>query len=339
MNVLVGSFWGSSVGLVVALGILFMAVFLVTTMLLGGRQKRRRELALAKRLGRKHRAEEAGAGATEEAPTSVTTKWVPSGFAEFGRRFAVASGFSAALDDRLERAGLPIASGEFVALTAICGLAGALFAALLVQHIVFVLMIAAIAAFIPYVWMTRSQRKRLNALTDQLADTLGILASSLRAGYSFLQALDTVSKEIGEPSAHEFQRVVAEIRLGRPIDEGLLAMAERTGSNDLKWAVIAINVQREVGGNLAEILDIVANTVRERAYIRRQVRVLTAEGRMSVAILCALPFLLFLYMLIVNPDYVSLLWTRTAGVVMLAGAGLLMATGIAIMSRIVKIDV
>jgi tight adherence protein B len=336
MNAPIASFWGSEVGLFVALGILFMAVFLVTTMLLGGREKRRRELALAKRLGRGHPAEEAE---TEEKPVAVATKWVPSGFAEFGRRFAVASGFSAALDDRLERAGLPIASGEFVALTAICGVAGALFAALLVQHIVFVLLIAAMAAMVPYYWMIRSEKKRLNAITDQLADTLTVLASSLRAGYSFLQALDTVSKEISEPSAHEFQRVVAEIRLGRPIDDALLAMAERTGSNDLKWAVIAINVQREVGGNLAEILDIVANTVRERAYIRRQVRVLTAEGRMSVAILCALPFLLFLYMLVVNPEYVSLLWTRTAGVVMLAGGAVLMGTGILIMSRIVKIDV
>jgi hypothetical protein len=96
----------------------------------------------------------------------------------------------------------------------------------------------------------------------------------MRAGYSFLQALDTVSKEIGEPSATEFQRVVAEIRLGRPIDEALTAMAIRVQSDDLKWAVIAINVQRQVGGNLAEVLDIVANTVRERAYIRSPSQVL-----------------------------------------------------------------
>ena len=106
--------------------------------------------------------------------------------------------------------------------------------------------------------MVRALKKRQQALIDQLADTLSILATSLRAGYSFLQALDTVSKEIGEPSASEFQRVVAEIRLGRPIDDALVAMAHRVHSDDLRWAVIAINVQRQVGGNLAEVLDIVS---------------------------------------------------------------------------------
>ena len=185
----------------------------------------------------------------------------------------------------------------------------------------------------------RSHRKRLNMLLDQLADTLSILASSLRAGYSFLQALDTVSKEIGEPSASEFQRVVAEIRLGRPIDDALTAMAHRIDSDDLKWAVIAINVQRQVGGNLAEVLDIVANTVRERAYIRRQVNVLSAEGRLSVTILAVLPFFILLYMAIVNPDYIEPLFTTTAGIIILIGGGLWMALGIYVMTRIVKIDV
>jgi tight adherence protein B len=226
-----------------------------------------------------------------------------------------------------------------VALTVLCALGGALFAGLLVQNIVFVLLISAAAAFIPHYWMTRAYRKRQNLLVDQLADTLSILASSLRAGYSFLQALDTVSKEIGEPSAHEFQRVVAEIRLGRPIDDALTAMAARINSDDLKWAVIAINVQRQVGGNLAEVLDIVAATVRERAYLRRQVRVLSAEGTISVAILASIPFVILLYLAIVNPEYVSLLFTRTGGLIMLGFAAVLMTLGIWIMTRIVKIDV
>ncbi len=94
-------------------------------------------------------------------------------------------------------------------------------------------------------------------------------------------------------------------------------MAERVGSDDLKWAVIAINVQREVGGNLAEVLDIVANTVRERAYIRRQVQVLSAEGRISVAILAGLPFVIALYISIVQPEYIAPLFTTTAGIIML----------------------
>jgi tight adherence protein B len=333
VSIVAETFWGSNLGLLVVLAVCYVAVFLVITMLTGNRERKRRDESLARRFGRRRDEAET----EEREPT--TTQWVPTQFAEFGQRFAIATGFSAGLDERLEQAGLPILSGEFVALTVICALAGALFSALLIQNVIFVLLIAAACSVIPYFWMTRAARKRQQALVDQLADTLSILASSLRAGYSFLQALDTVSKEIGDPSAHEFQRVVAEIRLGRPIEDALLAMATRIESDDLRWAVIAINVQRQVGGNLAEVLDIVANTVRERAYIRRQVRVLSAEGRISVAILAALPFLMMLYLAIVNPEYLSLLFTRTAGLVMLVLGGVLMTLGIFIMTRMIKIDV
>ena len=122
-------------------------------------------------------------------------------------------------------------------------------------------------------------------MREQLPDVLTIMASSLRAGHSFMQALDTVAREIPQPAATEFQRVVAEIRLGRPTDDALEALSERVGSADFKWAVLAVNIQREVGGNLAEILDNVADTLRERAQMRRQIRVLTAEGRLSAWVL------------------------------------------------------
>lgn len=330
MTFVAESYWGSSVGLLTVLALCFFGAFLLAWMLLGGRAQRRREKELKQLMGG------GGQSATTEA---VATQWVPMQLAAAGSRFAAATGFSASLDERLERAGLPISAGEFVALTAVAGLAGAVFAALLLQNILFVLLIAAVAAALPWFWMTRAERKRKNLMVDQLADTLAVLASSLRAGYSFLQALDTVSKEIGEPSAHEFQRVVAEIRLGRPVDDALAAMAVRINSDDMKWAVIAINVQRQVGGNLAEVLDIVANTVRERAYIRRQVRVLSAEGRVSVAILASLPVVILMYMAIVRRDYVSILFTRVPGIVMLVAGGCLLALGVWVMSRIVKIDV
>lgn len=327
-----GSFWGSTLGLLIILAAVFGTVYLVVTFLVGSRARAKRQKSLAKRLGKRKGA---GGPVEEETPT----QWVPESFASAGQRFAVATGFNAGLDERLEQAGMPILAGEFVALTVLCGVVGAVVAAIFLTNIIFILLIAGVAALIPYFKMQRSHRKRQDKLVDQLADTLSILASSLRAGYSFLQALDTVSKEIGEPSAGEFQRVVAEIRLGRPIDDALTAMAYRVKSDDLKWAVIAINVQRQVGGNLAEVLDIVANTVRERAYIRRQVNVLSAEGRLSVAILSALPFLILLYISIVNPDYVDVLFTTTPGIILLVFGGLWMGLGIFIMTRIVKIDV
>ncbi|GBC86440.1 hypothetical protein HRbin12_00429 [bacterium HR12] len=116
-------------------------------------------------------------------------------------------------------------------------------------------------------------------------------------------------------------------------------MALRVGSDDLKWAVIAINVQRQVGGNLAEVLDIVGNTVRERGYLRRLVRVLSAEGRLSIAILCSLPPLLLLYQAIINPEYVRLLFTHPLGILMVIGAVIMMGIGVFWMTRIVRIDV
>jgi tight adherence protein B len=324
------SVWGSRLALWLVLGAVFGTMFLIVLFLAGSREVVRRRRSLAARLGRHPRTE-------EEA--SIPTQWLPGSIAHAGRRFAVATGFNAGLDERLEHAGMPIVAGEFVALTAVCALAGGVVGAVMLRNVVFDVLIASAAASIPYVWMVRARRSRQARLLEQLADTLSVLASSLRAGYSFLQALDTVSKEIGEPSATEFQRVVAEIRLGRPIDDALSAMAERVGSDDLRWAVIAVNVQRQVGGNLAEVLDIVANTVRERAYLRRQVNVLSAEGRLSVGILAVLPFGILLYISIVNGDYIRPLFTTAPGLILLAAGAAMMALGIWVMTRIVKIDV
>ena len=322
---------GLNAVLLVALAAVFLGVFVLTIFLMGARARAKRRQALAHRLGKK------GEGTTDEAGASA--QWVPESLAQAGHRFAEATGFSARLDERLERAGLPVLAGEFVAITVLCVLIGGVVAAVFLRNLVFVLLIAFLAGLVPYFWMARAQKKRGQALVDQLADTLSILATSLRAGYSFLQALDTVSKEIGEPSAGEFQRVVAEIRLGRPIDDAMVAMAQRVGSDDLKWAVIAINVQRQVGGNLAEVLDIVASTVRERAYIRRQVNVLSAEGRISVAILSCLPIGIMLYIAVVNADYIKPLFTTAPGLIMLIGGAVWMGLGIFIMTRMIKIDV
>jgi tight adherence protein B len=326
------AFFGSDVALLAVLGACFAAVFLVSTFLMGTRARARRDQRLAQRLGKK-------AKRSEESEPASSTQFVPEALAQAGRKFAVATGFSGRLDEKLDRAGMPIMAGEFVALTVVAALVGGLVAAIFLLNVIFVLLIAGVAGLIPYHVLRRAEKKRKAALIEQLADTMAILASSLRAGYSFLQALDTVSKEIGEPSAGEFQRVVAEIRLGRPIDEALTAMAVRVDSDDLKWAVIAINVQRQVGGNLAEVLDIVANTVRERAYIRRQVQVLSAEGRLSVVILAGIPFFLFLYITIVNPEYINPLFTTTPGIILLVGGSIFLGLGIYIMTRIIKIDV
>jgi tight adherence protein B len=132
---------------------------------------------------------------------------------------------------------------------------------------------------------------------------------------------------------------LAELRLGRDLNESLDAMTIRIGSDDFKWAIIAVKIQREVGGNLAEILDTVATTLREREAVRGQVKALSAEGRLSMYLLCGLPFAVAIYMMLVNPEYLSLLWTTKMGLVMLAVGGSLMALGIIWMRKVVRIDV
>lgn len=267
------------------------------------------------------------------------TGWIPLNVSKFGTRFAQSRGFSDRLDAELEAAGVSLRSGEFVVASAVAALVFGVIGAAILRNALLALIIAGVGAAFPTLLLRSALGKRADHLREQLPDVLTIMASSLRAGHSFMQALDTVAKEIAQPAATEFQRVVAEIRLGRPAEDALEALAERVGSADFMWAVLAVNIQREVGGNLAEILDNVADTLRERATLRRQIKVLTAEGRLSAWVLALLPVGIALYMTAANPHYIGLLVTTTIGRVMLAGGLLLMGIGIYWMRRIVEIDV
>ena len=281
-------------------------------------------------------------GSQPSSKTAVAepgTGWIPLNVSKFGTRFAQSRGFSDRLDAELEAAGVSLRSGEFVVASAVAALVFGVIGAAILRNAFLALIIAGVGAAFPTLLLRSALGKRADHLREQLPDVLTIMASSLRAGHSFMQALDTVAKEIAQPAATEFQRVVAEIRLGRPAEDALEALAERVGSADFMWAVLAVNIQREVGGNLAEILDNVADTLRERATLRRQIKVLTAEGRLSAWVLALLPVGIALYMTAANPHYIGLLVTTTIGRVMLAGGLLLMGVGIYWMRRIVEIDV
>ena len=265
--------------------------------------------------------------------------WIPLTVSKFGTRFAQSRGFSDRLDAELEAAGVSLRSGEFVVASAVAALVFGVVGAAILRNAFLALIVAAVGAAFPTILLRSALGKRADHLREQLPDVLTIMASSLRAGHSFMQALDTVAKEIAQPAATEFQRVVAEIRLGRPAEDALEALAERVGSADFMWAVLAVNIQREVGGNLAEILDNVADTLRERATLRRQIQVLTAEGRLSAWVLALLPVGIALYMTAANPHYIGLLVTTNIGRVMLGAGLILMGLGIYWMRRIVDIDV
>ncbi|HVM40773.1 MAG TPA: type II secretion system F family protein, partial [Acidimicrobiia bacterium] len=179
---------------------------------------------------------------------------------------------------------------------------------------------------------TRRQRK----LAEQLGDTLQLLAGSLRAGHGLVQALDMVTREAESPTAEEFHRVIVEARLGRDLAESLDALAARSGNEDIEWVVQAIRIHREVGGDLAEILDRVGETIRDRNRVRGQIRSLTAEGRLSAIILMALPFLVGAWMYMSNRPYVEELTARPQGRVLLFVGAVLMSIGAAVMRRLVK---
>jgi tight adherence protein B len=320
--------------LIGALGILFVAIFLLLAGAGDGVMKSMRDRSLARRMAAPTSPTEADGSAQDERQS-----WVPAPIAQAGEAVADIGGFKASLERTLERAGLPITPGELVGSSVCGGLVIGLIAALILRSPLLGLALAAVTALAPILVVRHRMKVRIEGLHEQLPDVLMILASSMRAGHSFLQAVDTVAKEIGPPSDTEFARVVSEIRLGRPASEALTAMGERVGTEEFRWAMLAVNVQSEVGGNLAEILDTLAETVREREAIRRQVKVLSAEGRLSMKIMAALPPLVALAVAIINPGYMRVLWTTRIGWILIGVGLVLMTIGALVARRLVKIDV
>ncbi len=185
---------------------------------------------------------------------------------------------------------------------------------------------------------TRIRRRRA-AFADQLPDVLQLMAGSLRSGFSLAQSLDAVVREGTQPASDEFFRATAEARVGIDLDVALDGVASRMESTDLRWTVMAIRIQREVGGNLAEILGNTIATMRERAALQRHVRALSAEGRMSAWILIALPLALGGWLLLTDPTYLDPLFHTALGVLLLTGGGVLFVIGVFWMRAAIKVEV
>jgi len=203
----------------------------------------------------------------------------------------------------LERADISMRAAEFVAIQAALIVGLGLIGFVLGLGIIFPLVFAVIGAVIPEFIVRRKANARRKKFEDQLGDTLTAVASSLRAGQSFQQAMSTISLDGPEPISKEFQRVETETRLGRPADEALQSMADRLGSKNFEFVVLAVNIQRQVGGSLSEILDMVADTVRGRVQFSRKVRALTAMGRASAYVLVGMPFALAFMISLVDRSY------------------------------------
>jgi tight adherence protein B len=182
--------------------------------------------------------------------------------------------------------------------------------------------------------MTARRRAKFDR---QLDDTLQLLSGGLRAGHSLLRSIDAAATEAESPTSEEFARVVAENRLGRDLKDSLVDVAHRMKCEDFDWTAQAIEIHREVGGDLAEVLDHVAETIRERSQIKGQVRALSAEGKLSAYILVALPIGIFLFLQISSPGYTGVLFTNPLGWVMLIGAVVMLSLGAFWLSRVIKI--
>ena len=268
------------------------------------------------------------------AQNSVLTEWVSKRVEKtsFGDRIA----------RDLARADLKFKAGEYFILIIVSILLGGLVIWFLGnQHWASAVIGAVAGAFAPGIYVRRQQKQRLQKFNDQLSDMLNLMVNGLRAGYSTMQAMEAVSKELPSPINDEFRRVVQEMQIGIPMETALDNLLRRIPSDDLDFVVTAINVQREVGGNLSEILDTISFTIRERVRIKGEVRVLTAQVRTSGSVLSLIPFFLVLILWFLNPEYI--LAVTAGGPIITAGIicvvlGLIF-TGYFIMMKIADIEV
>lgn len=274
--------------------------------------------------------------AKQEQPQGVTAQAV--GIAE--KALEGSGGLASALGVKLEAAGMSMKPAEWLlAHAGIAFLAGLMALLLSSGSILWTLIGLFLGLFLPWAYLSFKRRRRLKAFKYGLADTLQLMSGSLSAGLSLAQSVDTVVREGSEPICSEFRRALVEARLGVEIEDALDGVAERMESVDFEWVVMAIRIQREVGGNLSELLNNVAATIREREYLERQVSALSAEGRLSVWILGGLPPGFMGYLMLANPEYLQPMISTTIGYVMLGVMAVLLTAGILWMKKLVKVDV
>ena len=322
----------SGMPLVAVLALVFVALFVIVLLATGSlrAQDQRQELAdRIERYGPRH-----GAPAPEE--DGKTARAAVGWMAQLLRSSNTEHG----LAERLDLAGITRKPAEWALLgVSACAVLSALLTPLLGNIVLGVLSGVAVGYAVMRLMVSSRISRRRNAFRDQLPDVLQLIASSLRAGMSLPQALDAVVREDSQPAAGEFSRALAESRIGANLEDALDAVVARMDSMDLRWTVMAIRIQREVGGNLAEVLSQTVATMRERASLRRHVRALSAEGTLSGYVLIALPLLVTGALLVTDRSYLRPLSTTPIGVLLLIISAVLFVIGVIWMRAAVKVEV
>ncbi len=276
------------------------------------------------------------------APTSSETSPIGSGV--LARTALAMAGtvlggrnFEARLTAKLDRGAVKFSAREWLVLQAVAALvlSGGL---TLLANLVLGLFGAVLAVVVTQAWLSRKARARSSRFDAEMPDALQFVASGLSTGYSLPQALDSVVRDGRPPISEELARALAEARLGVPLEDALETVAVRMDSKDFGWVVMAIRVQRTVGGNLSEVLQTVCQTMRERGALRRQVKALSAEGRMSAVILILLPVALAFYLALMNPDFFSPMYETLLGLMLLAGSTVALGVGALWMRKLVKVE-
>lgn len=242
------------------------------------------------------------------------------------------------LDQTIRQAGLEITVSRLLMFCLLAGILG-FFAALTVMNLALSIILAAFAAILPVIYVSFLRKKRLHKINAQLPDTLDLLGRSLAVGHAFSEALNQVQAEMPDPIATEFRIVFEEQKLGLSTKAALDRLSERVPLTDLRLCITAMHIQRETGGNLAEILEKVANTIRERFKLMEDFRTLTTSSRGSAWILCTLPFGIVFLLSIINPDYMFVLLHDNRGHYILIAALVLQFLGIITIRKIMAIKV
>jgi tight adherence protein B len=269
----------------------------------------------------------------QDAGGSILTEWL--------ERRATKSPMGDRVARELARADLKFKVSEYYALVFMSIVVTALVAYVIQPIFISAIIGALIGLFLPRIYVKRQQTVRLNKFNDQLGDMLNLMVNGLRAGYSVMQALEAVSRELPAPISDEFHRVVQEMQIGIPMEKALDNLLRRIPSDDLDFVITAINVQREVGGNLSEILDTISFTIRERVRIKGEIRVMTAQVRTSGMVLSLIPVFLTIALWFVSPEYISSFFDRgpVCGWLAVGTVVIMIVSGYFVMMKIADIEV
>jgi tight adherence protein B len=278
-------------------------------------------------------------GASMETPVTIERKQAERRWSWFEDRLIAVLPKGADLQTYVETSGTGRGVGEMVAYSAALGGVGVLLPFLWAKPLVFSVLLGIVLAAVPWFWLASQRKKRIELFERQIPEALDLMGRALRAGHAFPTAVKMVGDEMADPIGKEFRILFDETNYGIPQNEALMRLSDRVPVDDLRYFVVAVMIQRESGGNLAELLDKIAAIVRARLKLLGDVRTLSAEGRMSAWVLGLLPFAVGLVVNIVNPKFMAVLWTDPAGLRMVGGALLMMVFGVLWMRKIIQIRV